>query len=68
MIANIKEASQRDKNNSERFISDQSKAKTIQTKKKRKQKKKNSKVDILENNSSDQMLNDMKSLMRKLTE
>ena len=61
MVANIKQASHRDNNNNESFISDKSKdpfieLKTIQSKKKRKQKKKNSKVDISENKSSDQRL------------
>ena len=65
MVLNIKQASQRDNNNSEIFILDQSKdpdmeAKTIQTGKKRKQKKKNSKVDISEKNSSDQRINNDK--------
>ena len=65
MLANIKQASQRDNNNAERFISDQYKdpdmeAKIIQTKKEKKAKeKKNSKVDISENNSSDTWLNDV---------
>ena len=59
-MASIKQASKRDNNISTSIISDQSKdpgidAITIQTKKKRQ--KKSSKVDISENNSSAQRLN-----------